>query len=268
MTILVTGATGQLGAPTLAALRAAGREAAGSSSSGRNGLRPADLFTGEGLDDALSDVETVIHCAQTGGRKDLRLVRNLTAAAQRAGVGHLVLISIVGIEDIPMPYYDQRVEIEKIAGASGVPLTIQRATQFHTLIDQLFSAQRRMPVVIAPASRFQTIAVSEVAGRLADLATGGPQGRVEDIGGPEQLGIGELFRQWRAARGVRRPSLQIRLPFLKAFQGLDAGANLVPGEPFGRQTFAQYLQVVNGHSPADSGVLMTPMLLGLILTAS
>jgi hypothetical protein len=29
-----------------------------------------------------------------------------------------------------------------------------------------------------------------------------------------------------------------------------------------------YVQVVNGHSPADSGVLMTPMLLGLILTAS
>jgi len=29
-----------------------------------------------------------------------------------------------------------------------------------------------------------------------------------------------------------------------------------------------YLQVVKGHSPTDSGLLMTPMLLGLILTAS
>lgn len=162
MTILVTGATGQLGAPTLTALHAAGRESVGSSST---------------------------------GRRDLRLVRPLTAAAQRARVGHLVLISIVGIEDTTMPYDDQRVDIEKNARASGVPLTIQRATQFHSLIDQLFSAQRRMPVVIAPSARFQTIAVSEVAARLAELAGGGPQGRVEDIGGPEQLGIGEMYRQ-------------------------------------------------------------------------
>ncbi|WP_372698632.1 SDR family oxidoreductase [Arthrobacter sp. JSM 101049] len=242
MAILVTGATGQLGAPTLAALQAAGHAARGSSSTGRNGLVHADLFTAQGLDQALDRVETIVHCAQTGGAKDLRLARNLTAAAQRAGVGHMVLISIVGIEDIPMPYYDQRVEIEKIARASGVPLTIQRATQFHTLIDQLFNAQRRMPVVIAPAARFQTIAVPEVAGRLAELAAGGPRGRVDDIGGPEQVGIGQLYRQWRDARGGKRPCLQVRLPFLEAFRGLDAGANLVPGEPFGRQTFAHYVQ--------------------------
>lgn len=242
MTILVTGATGQLGAPTLAALRAAGQDASGSSSTGRQGLRPADLFTGQGLDEALRGVDTIVHCAQTGGGKDLRLARNLTAAAQRAGVGHLVLISIVGIEDIPLPYYDQRLQIEKIAGASGVPLTIQRATQFHPLIDQLFSAQRRLPVVFAPAARFQTIAVPEVAQRLAELAAGDPQGRVDDIGGPEQLDVGELYRQWRAARGGRRPAVRIRLPFLRAFKGLDAGANLVPGEPYGRQKFTEYLR--------------------------
>lgn len=241
MAILVTGATGQLGAPTLAALRAAGQEAAGTSSSGRDGLLPADLFTGQGVDEALRGVDTIVHCAQTGGRRDLRLARNLTAAAQRAGVGHLVLISIVGIEEIPLPYYTQRVEIEKIARASGVPLTIQRATQFHTLLDQLFSAQRRLPVVVAPAARFQPIAVPEVAGRLAALATGAPQGRAEDIGGPEQLDIGELYRQWRGARGGRRPVLRVHLPWVRAFAGLDAGANLVAGDPFGRQTFGQFV---------------------------
>ncbi|WP_417235219.1 SDR family oxidoreductase [Arthrobacter sp.] len=242
MTILVTGAAGQLGAPTLAALRAAGKEAAGTSSSGRRGLRAADLFTGQGVDEALRGVDTIVHCAQTSGQKDLRLVRNLTAAAQRAGVGHLVLISIVGIEDIPMPYYNQRLDIEKIATASGVPVTIQRATQFHTLLDQLFSAQRRLPAVFAPAARFQSIAVPEVAQRLADLAAGDPRGRVDDIGGPERLDVGEMYRQWRAAGGGHRPSVRIRLPFLRAFKGLDAGANLVPGKPFGRQTFGGYLQ--------------------------
>lgn len=200
MTILVTGATGQLGAPTLAALTAAGQQARGSSSTGRNGLASADLFTGEGLDEALRGIDTIVHCAQTGTKKDLRLARNLTAAAQRAGIRHLVLISIVGIEDIPMPYYDQRVEIEKIVRASGVPFTLQRATQFHTLIDQLFSAQRYLPVVIAPAARFQTIAVPEVAERLASLAAGEPHG------------AGRRHRRPRAARHRRAVPAVARSP--------------------------------------------------------
>ncbi|MDN6176955.1 MAG: NAD(P)H-binding protein [Micrococcaceae bacterium] len=242
MKILITGAGGQLGAPTFAAVEAAGHEAVGTSSSGRVGLLPAALVPGAGLNEALRGVETVVHCAHTGGARDLRLARNLVAAVQRAGIGHLVLISIVGIEDIPLSYYNQRLAIERVVQASGVPFTVQRATQFHSLIDGLFTAQRHLPVVLAPAARFQTIAVPEVAGRLAHWAAGVPQGRVADIGGPERLGIGELYRQWRTARGGRRPSLQVRLPFLQIFKGLDAGANLVPGEPYGDQTFAQYLQ--------------------------
>ncbi len=246
MKILVTGAGGQLGAPTLAAVKTAGREAVGTSSSGRDGLLPADLFTGDGLDEALRGVDTVIHCAHTRGARDLRLARNLTAAAQRADVGHLVLISIVGIEDIPLSYYNQRLAIEKIVQASGVPFTLQRATQFHSLIDEFFAAQRHLPVVLTPAARFQTISVLEVAAQLARLAAGLPRGRVTDIGGPERLDIGDMYRQWRTARGGRRPSLQVRLPFLQVFKGFDAGANLVPGEPFGDQTFAQYLQARGG----------------------
>lgn len=242
MKILVTGAGGQLGAQTFAAVEAAGQEAVGTSSSGRPGLLPVDLFTGDGLDEALRGVDTVIHCAHTGGARDLRLARNLVAAAQRAGIGHVVLISIVGIEDIPLAYYNQRLAIEKIVQGSGVPFTLQRATQFHSLIEGLFTAQRHLPVVLTPAARFQTISVSEVAGRLAQLAAGAPRGRVADIGGPEQLDIGQMYRQWRTVRGGRRPSLRVRLPFLQVFKGLDAGANLVPGEPFGDQTFAQYLQ--------------------------
>lgn len=241
MSILVTGATGQLGAPTLAALRAAGHDARGTSRSGRDGAATVDLFTGAGLDAALTGVDTVIHCAQTMGKRDPQLARNLTAAAGRAGVRHLVLISIVGIGKIPMSYYRQRVEIEQIAEASGLGLTIQRATQFHSLLDMIFSAQRFLPVILAPRSRFQPIAVDEVAGRLALLAAGDPQGRVPDIGGPEQLEIMQLHRMWKQAKHSRRPAVPVRLP-IKAFKALDGGANLVPGKPFGHGTFQQYLE--------------------------
>jgi Predicted nucleoside-diphosphate-sugar epimerases len=239
--ILVTGSTGQLGTPTLAALREAGQEVRGLSRSGRDDSTPVDLFTGEGLDEALTDVDTVVHCAQTQSRRDLQVARNLVSAAGRAGVRHLVLISIVGIEQIPMPYYNQRLEIERIAQASGVPLTIQRATQFHSLVDGIFSGQRFLPVILAPDAQVQPIAVEEVAGRLAELAVGEPRGRMPDIGGPQQLGIRALHARWKRATHSRRGELVFRLPGT-AFAALEAGANLVAGEPFGRETFDEYLQ--------------------------
>lgn len=245
MTILVTGATGTLGSPTLAALRADGHDARGMTHSGRDGLVDADLLTGEGLDRALHGVDTVVHCAQTMGKRDPQLARNLTDAAKRAGVAHLVLISIVGIEKIPMPYYNQRVEIEKIAEASGVPLTIQRATQFHSLIDQMFSAQRFLPLMFAPAARLQPIAVTEVAARLAELAARAPQGRVPDIGGPQQLSARALHARWRRAKHSKRPAAVVRLPG-KLFAALNAGAALVPGEPYGRERFDDYLRAKYG----------------------
>lgn len=240
MPILVTGSTGSLGSPTVAALRAAGHDVRGLTRSGRDGSVVGNLYTGAGVADALRGVDTVVHCAQTPGKQDLELASNLTAAARRAGVRHLVLISIVGIESIPIGYYKQRVAIERIAESSGVPLTIQRATQFHSLLDRIFSAQRYSPVVLAPRWRFQPVAAEEVAGRLAELAVGDPQGRVPDIGGPERLGMRDLLASWKAATGTRRPGLTMRLPG-KLFASFDAGANLVAGEPFGRQTFAQYV---------------------------
>lgn len=241
MTILVTGSTGQLGSPTLAALRAAGQDARGISRSGRDGSTSADLATGAGVAAALRGVDTVVHCAQTRGKRDPQLARTLVESAKAAGVGHLVLISIVGIDQISMPYYRQRVEIEHIIENSGIPVTIQRATQFHSLIDGLFSAQRLMPVIVVPASRFQPIAVTEVANRLSELAVGAPHGRVQDIGGPEQLDIRQLHAKWKRAKRSHRGALVLRLPG-KALAGYATGANFVPGEPYGRSTFDDYLR--------------------------
>jgi uncharacterized protein YbjT (DUF2867 family) len=245
MTILVTGATGQLGAPTVAALRAAGHDVRGTSRRGRNGSMPVDLFTSAGLQRAMAGVDTVVHCAQTMGKRDPQLARNLTNAASGAGVRHLVLISIVGIDRIPLPYYRQRLEIEEIAQASGLGLTIQRATQFHTLVDQIFSVQRFLPVVLVPGARVQPVAVTEVAARLAELAAGDPQGRVGDIGGPQQLTFTDCHQQWKRAKASHRNGIRVHLPG-RIFAGLDTGANLVQGQPYGRETFGQFLQVRYG----------------------
>ncbi|WP_263729752.1 SDR family oxidoreductase [Cellulomonas sp. SG140] len=240
-TTLVTGATGTLGTPTVLRLRAAGHDVRALSRRTGPGLTTGDLVTGAGLDRALAGVDTVVHLATAPrGKGDVEAARTLLRAAADAHVRHLVLISIVGIDGIPLAYYRDKVVIERLVRESGVPFTVLRATQFHGFVEALFTAQRALPVVVAPAFTVQPIAVEEVADRLVELASDGPAGRVPDIGGPEQRTVPELARLWRGAAGGRRPVLPFVLPG-KTFAGYRSGAGLVPGTPYGRVTFAEHL---------------------------
>ena len=239
-TILVTGATGTLGRPTVDRLRATGHDVRALSRRSGPGLVTGDLLTGEGIASAVTGASVVVHLATGLRRKDVVIARTLLDAARRAGVGHLVLISIVGIEHIPLGYYRDKVAIERLAAESGVPHTILRATQFHRLVDQLFSVQRRVGALLAPSFDVQPIAPVEVAERLVELASSAPAGRVPDIGGPAVRQLPELAGVWAATRGLRRRVVPVRAPG-KVFAGYRAGHNLVPGPPYGRITFEEYL---------------------------
>jgi uncharacterized protein YbjT (DUF2867 family) len=239
-TVLVTGATGTLGRPTVAQLRGAGHEVRALSRRSGPGLVTGDLLTGAGIDAAMEGVPTVLHLATGRRRTDVVLARTLVDAASRGRVGHLVLISIVGVEHIALGYYRDKVAIERLVAGSGVPHTVLRATQFHDLVDQLFHVQRRLPVVLAPSFDVQPIAPEEVARRLVELASGPPAGRVPDIGGPEVRPLPDLARAWTAARGIRRRIVPVRVPG-RVFSGYAAGLNLVPGTPYGRITYEEHL---------------------------
>jgi uncharacterized protein YbjT (DUF2867 family) len=236
--ILVTGATGTLGVPTTESLRAAGYEVRALSRKSREGLTTGDLLTGEGIPEAIAGVDTVVHLAT--GLRDVDQAKAAIDAARAADVGHLILISIVGIEDIPLGYYRGKLEIERALVASGVPYTILRATQFHQFVEAIFAGPKLSPVIFAPAFSFQPISTREVAARLVELAGSEPAGRVADIGGPEQRTARDLAEAWRTAAGSRRAIWSIRMPG-KTFAGFAAGHNLVPGTPFGVTTFEDYL---------------------------
>jgi uncharacterized protein YbjT (DUF2867 family) len=241
MTTLVTGATGSLGTPTVTRLRAAGHDVRALSRRSGPGLTTGDLLTGAGIREALRGVDTVVHLA-TGprGKGDVQAARTLLQSATDAGLRHLVLISIAGIDDIPLGVYRQKVSIERLIRESGLPYSILRATQFHSFVEGLFTAQRALPVVAAPAFPLQPIAVEEVANRLVELAGAPPAGRVPDIGGPQAQAVPDLARVWARATGTRRPVVPLFLPG-KIFAAYRAGSALVPGTAYGRLTFADHL---------------------------
>jgi len=241
--LLLTGGTGTLGRAIVAAadpgdVRILSRQAR--QASGQDWAR-ADLLTGDGLDAALNGVQTIVHCASNPRGGDARMTRMLVDAARRSATPpHLVYISIVGVDRIPLGYYREKLWTERVVQSSGLPWTILRATQFHQLVFSLFDAQRRMPVVFSPRIRLQPIAVEDVAGELLRLAAGPAVQRAADIGGPQILTAAEIARNTFTALGVQRRIASFRLPGA-AFAALRAGDNLVPGNRFGRATYSDFL---------------------------
>jgi uncharacterized protein YbjT (DUF2867 family) len=245
--ILVTGATGTLGRQLVGEATAAGhrvRALSRRSHVGYTGVHwsQGDLLSGDGVDAAVDGIEVIGHCATQATRdKDVASTANLIAAARRTGVAHIVYVSIVGIDQIPLPYYQTKLRVERALEACGVGHTILRATQFHDLIKMSFSIQRFSPVLwTLRGVQFQPIDTHDVATRLVELIAAEPAGRVADIGGPVVLSHAELARMYLAARGGRRPVVEVPVPG-RIVAGYRAGANLVPDNPVGTISFADYL---------------------------
>jgi uncharacterized protein YbjT (DUF2867 family) len=255
--ILVTGASGTLGTPLTRLLAEAGADVHGLSRRAREpeaGVtwHKGDLVEGEGIDAALDGVETIVHCASDAFRakRDLAAARTLVEAARRQGAPHLVYISIVGVDKIPYRYYRTKHAVEKLIEDSGLPYTILRATQFHTLPDTVFNVLAKVPGIVAlpKGLRDQPIDVAEVAERLAELAqAAGPARRVDDMGGPEVLTAEEMLGDYLKARGLRRP-VRVPLPLPgRAARGFREGHHLAPDHAVGKRTWRQFLDETATH---------------------
>src|SRR5271154_5708935 len=151
--VLVTGPAGMLGSSVVPRLVARGHQVRvlvhntrpGSLSSAE--VVRGDVRTGAGLAEAVTGVDAVIHAATSPVRKaratELDGVRQVLGAAGSGGA-HLIYPSIVGVDEMTVSYYRAKWEAEQIV-ESGSRWTIQRATQFHPLIDKMLS-YRLFPV--------------------------------------------------------------------------------------------------------------------------
>jgi uncharacterized protein YbjT (DUF2867 family) len=247
--ILVTGGTGQLGSAVVARLRAAGEEVRVLSRRAAPDVVRGDLRTGRGIDSAVAGTDVVVHCATDYFGREAGLARTLVEAARWAGGPHLVYVSIVGVDRVPLGYYRAKHETEQVFATSGLPYTIQRATQFHALVRTLFAGASRLPVLPVPRFSFQPVDVRDVAERLADLALDDPAGRADDFGGPEILAAAELAQAVAEAGGRRRRIVPLSVPG-ETFRAYADGGHLTPGHREGKITFARYLA-----EQGDAGVL-------------
>jgi uncharacterized protein YbjT (DUF2867 family) len=171
-----------------------------------------DTTTGQGLAEAMAGAEVVVDLTNSPSWADddvLAFFRDstahLVAAEEAAGVGHHVILSIVGADRLAdSGYLRAKVAQERGVIEGGVPFTIVRSTQFFEFVAGIADAATQDGVVRATPGRLQPIASSDVVARLAELVVSPPANATVEVAGPEALGIDELVRRLFAATGDER----------------------------------------------------------------
>jgi uncharacterized protein YbjT (DUF2867 family) len=205
--IAVAGATGRVGRPVVEILETRGYDVVPMSRS-----LGVDVITGEGLDEALTGVDTIIDCStqstpdqQAATEFFTTATRNLQEAGERAGVRRLVIVSIIGIDRFAGGYNAAKVAQEQAALTGPIRARIVRAAQFHEFVEELMNWGTQGDVSYVWALRTQLVAARTVAEALVDLATA-PDAEFEaaettEIAGPREYRLVEAARLLAARRG-------------------------------------------------------------------
>jgi uncharacterized protein YbjT (DUF2867 family) len=197
MKIVVIGGTGLIGTKLVNKLRQSGHEVvAASPASGVN------TITGEGLADALAGAQVVVDVANSPSFEDKAVLeffetssRNLLAAEAAAGVGHHVVLSVVGTERLlESGYFRAKMAQEKLIKTSKIPYTIVRSTQFFEFLGGIAQSGTDGQTVRLSPALVQPIASDDVAAAMADVTVGAPVNGTIEIAGPERVSLAELVQ--------------------------------------------------------------------------
>ena len=243
MRVAVAGAAGHIGALTAEAFERGGHEVVRLSRS-----LGVDLLAAEGLNELLAGVKAVVDTTSVEPRDAHEAVaafgtitRNLLAAEEEAGVGHHVVLSIVGIHHLDgNAHYAGKREQERLVEAGSVPWTIVPSTQFHDFGATVTTWTERDGVATIAPLLVQPIAPADIAEALAEVATGAPQRRHADVAGPRTEDLVDMARRTNEVRGRH---VRLVPTWSGPFDTSWAGDVLLPEKPvrLASTTFDQWL---------------------------
>jgi uncharacterized protein YbjT (DUF2867 family) len=198
MKITVVGASGLIGTKVVDALAAGGHDVVPASRSSR-----VDVLTGAGLPDVLAGADALVDVTNSPSFEADAVMgffttsaAKLVDAARRAGIGHYVALSIVGVDGLPdSPYMRAKLAQEKIISESGIPYSIVRATQFAEFTGAIVESMTIGQEVRVPDALIQPIPADEVAAAVADAVTARPINGVKNLGGPTRITFEQMAQE-------------------------------------------------------------------------
>ncbi|WP_433590954.1 SDR family oxidoreductase [Nocardia sp. CA-145437] len=230
MKIVVIGGTGLIGSNVVNRLGESGHQAVPASPS-----KGVDTVTGVGVKEALQGADVVVDVSNSPSFADDDVMAffristaNLLDAAQSAGVGHYVALSVVGSGDLPESgYLKAKAAQEELIRSSGLPYTIVRATQFFEFAGGIADSATVDGVVRLSDGGVQPMAADDVAAATARAALDSPRHGALEVGGPEKFGLDQWIRTVLTARSD--PREVVTDPQARYFGTLLGPDSLVPG---------------------------------------
>jgi uncharacterized protein YbjT (DUF2867 family) len=205
--VVVVGGTGRIGSQVVEKLNAHGHQA--SPAAPQTGC---NTVTNEGVEEALAGADVLVDVSNSPSFADEDVMdffttstTNLLAAAKKAGIGHVVALSVVGADRLPASgYLRAKVAQEELIAASGLPFTIVRATQFFEFTQAIADSATVDGKVHLPPVLYQPIAAGDVSGAVGRAAVGTPTNGIHEIGGPEQIRMDQFVGGALAVAGDSR----------------------------------------------------------------
>jgi uncharacterized protein YbjT (DUF2867 family) len=191
-----------------------------------------NTLTGDGLTEVLDGAAVVVDVTNSPSFEDAAVMeffetstRHILAAAARAGVGHLVALSVVGTERLPESgYLRAKTAQDKLIKTSAIPYSIVHATQFFEFVTRIADDG----IVRLPPVLFQPIVAADVASTVSRIALGHPVNGTVEVAGPEQFRFDELVRRALIARGD--PRTVVADPRARYYGTELTDRSLVPGD--------------------------------------
>jgi len=238
MRVTVLGGHGLLGNHLIPLLTEAGHEVTVAS---RSSETKTDLTTGEGLIEAVGDADIVVHLASDARKPEKVDVAGTRKLLDMLEHQHLFYVSIVGVDQHPLPYYRAKYQAEQMIEGSGLTNTILRTTQFHDFVAHFLGAACKPPVALIPKRfLFQPVDTGEVAAELATIIHARRTGMQPDFGGPAIHNAEYLARSLMDAKGKKRPILNLPVPS-KTARAFKQGLHTNRDQAIGRVTWEEFL---------------------------
>lgn len=171
-----------------------------------------DARTGQNLDAALRGAHVVVDTISPPATVALERsydffdtsTKNLLAASRAAGVGHYVLLSIVGADRLSSEYFRGKLAQETRVRASRIPHTILRSTLYFEALDALLRSAPDSYQTVVPQVEVRPLSGRDLARLLAHHVAAEPGVGTYEVAGPERAPLADLaFRYLRTCGDMR-----------------------------------------------------------------